>query len=44
VKLRLGGGAVEPDGYRCHEVRAGDGYHALSRPDGTCVGALVPVG
>jgi hypothetical protein len=40
----IGGGPVEPDGYRCYEVRAGDGYYALFRPDGVYVGALVPLG
>ena len=41
---RLVGGPVEPDGYRCYEVRAAAGYHALFRPDGVYVGALVPLG
>jgi hypothetical protein len=41
---QLVAGPVEPDGYRCYEVRAGDGYYALFRPDGVYVGALVPLG
>src|SRR5918997_1482553 len=39
---QLVAGPVEPDGYRCYEVRAAAGYHALFRPDGIYVGALVP--
>ena len=41
---QIGGGPVEPDGYRCYEVRAAGGYYTLFRPDGTYVGALVPLG
>ena len=41
---QLVAGPVEPDGYRCYEVRANDGYYALFRPDGVYVGALVPLG
>ena len=41
---RLVAGPVAADGYRCYEVRAGNGYYALFRPDGTYVGALVPLG
>jgi hypothetical protein len=41
---RLVAGPVEPDGHRCYEVRAADGYYALFRPDGVYVGALVPLG
>ena len=40
---RLVAGPVEPDGHRCYEVRATAGYYALFRPDGTYVGALVPL-
>ena len=40
---RLVAGPVEPDGYRCYEVRAADGYYTLFRPDGTYVGAPVPL-
>ena len=41
---QLVAGPVAADGYRCYEVRATAGYHALFRPDGTYVGALVPLG
>ncbi|HEX6015876.1 MAG TPA: hypothetical protein VFY87_29570 [Geminicoccaceae bacterium] len=41
---RLVAGPVAADGYCCYEVRAADGYHALFRPDGVYVGALVPLG
>ena len=41
---QLVAGPVEPDGYRCYEVRAAGDYYALFRPDGVCVGALVPLG
>jgi hypothetical protein len=40
---QLVAGPVEPDGHRCYEVRATAGYYALFRPDGTYVGALVPL-
>jgi hypothetical protein len=41
---QLVAGPVAADGYRCYEVRAAAGYYALFRPDGTYVGALVPLG
>ena len=41
---RLVAGPVEPDGYRCYEVRATAGNYALFRADGVYVGALVPLG
>lgn len=36
-------GPVEPDGYRCYDVRASDGYYVVFQPDGVYVGTLVPV-
>jgi len=36
-------GPVEPDGYRCYNVRATDGYWVVFQPGGTFVGTLIPV-
>lgn len=36
-------GPVEPDGYRCYDVRASDGYYVVFQPDGVYVGTLALV-